>query len=126
MPETPVYITGKYATLTIDGAPACMDSWELNESAEPVDVTNWCSVRGPDGGVIRPEYEPGLIEGDFSASGPYKGLAPAIGALVPIVFGVNATLTAQRLCLVTSVKVSTELKGKATLSISGKICGVIT
>lgn len=123
---TPIFITGKYATLTIGAAAQCLDSWELNESGEPIDVTNWCSTRGTDGGVIRAEYEPGLIEGDFSASGPFKGAAPAIGDIVDIVFGVNATVTAARKCLITSVKIQTELKGKATVNISGKVVGLPT
>jgi hypothetical protein len=120
----PVFITGKYASISIGGVLMCLDSWDLDESGEPVDVTTWCSPRGTDGGVIRAQYEPGLIEGSFTASGPFKGVAPAIGDSVTIIFGVNATITASRQCLITGVKISTELKGKASISISGKVVGL--
>ena len=122
----PVFITGKYASISIGGVLMCLDSWDLDESGEPVEVTTWCSPRGLDGGVIRAEYEPGLIEGSFTASGPFRGVAPAIGDVVNIVFGVNSTITAARQCLITGVKISTELKGKASVSISGKVVGLPT
>ena len=122
----PVFITGKYASISIGGVLMCLDSWDLDESGEPVEVTTWCSPRGLDGGVIRAEYEPGLIEGSFTASGPFRGVAPAIGDVVNIVFGVNSTITAARKCLITGVKISTELKGKASVSISGKVVGLPT
>jgi hypothetical protein len=119
------YITGKYAYITFNGQPACMDSWELDESTEPIDVTNWCSVRSPvDGGIVRAEYEPGLVEGTWSTSGPYRGVAPVIGEIYEICFGVNQQYSAVRSCLVLNVKVQTEVKGKATINISGKVVGI--
>ena len=128
MPEpltTPVFITGKYASLTIGGQPVCMESWDLEESAEPIDVTTWCSPRDPlDNGVIRAEYEPGLIDGSFNMSGPYRGVTPSKGDIVEITFGVNATINIKRKCLIQSIKVATELRGKATVTISGKIVGL--
>lgn len=111
MPVTQYY-AGKFASITVGGTTYPMDTWSLDDTAEEVDVTNFTSLGFK-------QTIPGISSATFSASGPYIGTAPIAGAAGLIVFGVAVGVTATRNMTITSVKVNTSVKDKATLEISG-------
>jgi hypothetical protein len=106
------YLAGKFAFITVGGTSYPMDSFSLDDTAEEVDVTNFTSLGFK-------QTIPGIGSATFSASGPYTGTAPTAGAAGLIVFGISAAVSATRNMTITSVKVSTQVKDKATLEITG-------
>lgn len=112
------YYSGKNASITIGGVLYPMDSWNLDDTCEQVDVTNFTT--GGEQALIA-----GITSGTMSTSGPYAGLAPVTGATGLITFDVGGGGgAATRKILITSVKKSTQVKDKATLEISGSITAV--
>ena len=108
------YYAGKFATLTIGGVAYPMDSWSLDQTMEEVAVTNVTSGGGRQ--VIA-----GIAGGSMSASGPYSGASPTVGATGTVIFDVGGGSTASKTILLTSVKTATAVKDKATLDVSGSI-----
>lgn len=108
------YYAGKNASITIQGISYPMDTWDLSDDTEEVDVTNFTS------GGIR-ELIAGIYTGSMSTSGPYNGTAPTTGTTGTIIFNVGGGVTASRKIFLNSVKTNTAVKDKATLSISGSI-----
>ena len=112
------YYSGKNASITIGGILYAMDNWSLEDNCEEVEVTNFTT------GGLRAVID-GIVGGNMSTSGPYTGLVPTIGSIGLITFDVGGGGgAATRKILITSSKKSTEVKGKATLEVSGSITAV--
>lgn len=116
------YYAGKLASFSFAGTVFTMDSWTLDENVEEVEVTNFATVdpTAPLNGAVRTVI-PGVPGGTFTASGPYSGAAPLKGTYGMAVFGAGQGNAASRSVLITNVKISTQVKDKATLEISGSI-----
>jgi hypothetical protein len=127
------YYVGKNAGLEIDGDVICLTDWNLTVTAEEVDLTTFCSIgqAGTYVGEVRGvnTVVGGIIGGSMSASGPYTGIAPTAGQVVPVVFflstlpgGPSFTQT----FLITSVNITQNVRDKAMLEISGTLTAIPT
>jgi hypothetical protein len=127
------YYVGKNAGIEIDGQVICMTDWSLNTTAEEVDLTTFCSV-GNAGTIFEGikgvnTVVGGILGGSMSASGPYTGIAPTVGDVVPVVFflstlpgGPSFTQT----FLITSVNITQNVRDKAQLEVAGTLTALPT
>lgn len=126
------YFVGKYAAFVLDGTPYCLTDYNLEINSEPVDLTTFCSI-GQAGTVVGAvagvnTVVGGIIGGNFTASGPYTGVAPVVGDIVSIVFylasptGPSFTQT----FLITSVRIATNVRDKATIELAGDLTALAT
>ena len=116
----PAYLSGKYALITFGAVAQQMDNWKLTEVAEFVDCTNFLTLGHEDG-------VDGIENGKFSTSGPYKGSGePSKGSIVTVEFGHSASIKASRRCYVEEVELGTDVKGKGTISVTGRILPIYT
>jgi hypothetical protein len=111
----PAYLSGKYCFIKFATVPQQMDVWDLEESAEFVDCTNFMSLGHEDG-------VDGIEAGTWSTSGPWGGGAlPTKGSVIEVVFGATTLITETRRVYVERAKRNAPVKGKVTVDISGKI-----
>jgi hypothetical protein len=127
------YYVGKNAGLEIDGDVICMTDWALDVTSEEVDLTTFCSI-GQAGTVVGEvkgvnTVVGGIIGGSMSASGPYTGIAPVAGQVVPVVFflstlpgGPSFTQT----FLITSVRITQNVRDKAVIEVAGTLTALPT
>lgn len=110
------YYVGKSAAIVINGTPYCMTDWSLDLTTEEVDVTSFCS-----GGFTH--VLGGITGGSMSASGPYTGTAPTVGTVIPVIFYVASPggPSFTQNVLLTSVRVTQNVRDKAMLEIAGTI-----
>lgn len=115
------YFTGKNAAIVIGGVPYCLTDWSLNLTSDEVDLTTFCS-----GGVNT--VVGGILGGDMSASGPYTGSAPTVGQVYNVIFYLAAPggPSFQQYFLITSVRVATNVRDKATIEVSGTLTALAT
>lgn len=120
MPYT--YFAGKFAFITLGGVTYPMDTWEFSEQIETVEVTNFTTVNSDSAKPlgVQKQLIPGVYGGSFSTSGPYIGVAPIAGVRGVAVFGYATGLSVTRNVITVEVKLNTQVKDKATLSISGE------
>ena len=122
------YYVGKNAGISIDGTVICMTDWALDVTSEEVDLTTFCSL-GEAGTVVGAvkgvnTVVGGIIGGSMTASGPYTGLAPTAGSVVPVVFFLS-TLPGgpsfNQTFLITSVRITQNVRDKAVLEVAGTL-----
>ena len=114
------FYTGKTGSVTIGANAQPLTDWSLDGKVEPIEVTNFTS-----GGYQ--ESVAGIASIDITASGPYDGGAgaqPGDSASFVLAAGSGAgapsfTVTAR----VTSVKIDTNVKGVAMVSITAQSTG---
>jgi hypothetical protein len=126
------YFVGKNAGIVINGQPYCLTDWALDITTEEVDLTTFCSV-GQAGTVVGPvrgvnTVVGGIVGGSMTASGPYQGAAPTSGEIYTVVFYL-ATPTGPSFTqtfLITSVRVTQNVRDKAMLEIAGTLTAIPT
>lgn len=115
------FYAGKSASLTIGATAQPMTDWTLDTKEEAVDTTNFTS-----GGYQ--ESVGGINSADITCTGPYDGTSGVtMGTAASFVLatgggGPSFTVTAR----VTSVNVSTNVRGVATVSITAQSTGSFT
>lgn len=109
------FYAGKGGSFSIGATAYPMDTWSISVDTDEVEVTNFQSSG-------QKSLIAGIQGGSVSASGPYNGSAITSGALANFTFGVGvgASLGPFQV-LITSVKVDTSVKDKATVEVSGSL-----
>lgn len=110
------FYAGKGGWFDIDGVQYPMDTWSVSIETDEVEVTNFQSLG-------QKNLIAGIQGGTVSASGPYNGTAPTSGALAFFTFGLatGGPSIGPYQVLITSVKVDTAVKEKATIDISASL-----
>lgn len=130
------YFVGKNAAIVINSVPYCLTDWNLEVNSEEVDITTFCSV-GQAGTVVGQvrgvnTVVGGVIGGSMTATGPYTGGAPSAGEIYPVIFYLGSPTGPQngpsftQTFLITSVRVTQNVRDKATLEISGTLTALPT
>jgi hypothetical protein len=115
------FYAGKTASLTVGASAQPMTDWTLDVKEEAIDTTNFTS-----GGYQ--ESDGGIRGADITCTGPYDGTSGVtMGTTASFVMatgggGPSFTVTAR----VTSVNVSTNVRGVATVSITAQSTGSFT
>jgi hypothetical protein len=109
------FYAGKGGSFLIGATAYPMDTWSVSIDVDEVEVTNFQSSGNK--ALIA-----GVQGGSVSASGPYNGGTITSGALASFTFGVAAGLSVGTFqVLITSVKIDTSVKEKATIEVTGSI-----
>jgi hypothetical protein len=111
------FYAGKNGSLSVGGTAYPMDTWSLSIDVDEVEVTNFQSAG-------QKSLIAGIAGGAVSASGPYNGAAPSAGSLASFTFGLASGVTlgsTSYQVLITSVKVDTTVKEKATIEVTGSL-----
>jgi hypothetical protein len=109
------FYAGKGGSISIGGASYPMDTWSISVDVDEVEVTNFQSLGNK-------SLIAGVQGGSVSASGPYGGGTITAGTLANFTFGVGvgASLGTFQV-LITSVKIDTSVKEKATIEVTGSL-----
>jgi hypothetical protein len=130
------YYVGKNAAIAINGVPYCLTDWNLDITTEEVDLTTFCSLgqAGTAVGLVQGvnTVVGGIIGGSVSASGPYTGGAPTSGQVYPIIFYLGSPTgpaggpSFTQTFLITSVRLSQNVRDKAMIEITGTLTALPT
>lgn len=109
------FYAGKGGSFLIGATAYPMDTWSISVETDEVEVTNFQSSG-------QKALISGIQGGSVSSSGPYNGVAITSGSIANFTFGVGtgATLGPFQV-LITSVKIDTSVKEKATVEVSGSL-----
>ena len=117
------FYAGKLASLTIGAAAQPMTDWTLDVKEEAIDTTNFTS-----GGFQ--ESVGGIDAADITCTGPYDGTSGVtMGTVVSFVLATGGAVPGPSFTVparVTSVNVSTSVRGVATVSITAQSTGTFT
>ena len=109
------FYAGKGGSFTIGATAYPMDTWSVSIDVDEVEVTNFQSSGNK-------SLIAGVQGGSVSASGPYGGGTITSGALASFTFGVATGVSVGTFqVLITSVKIDTSVKEKATIEVTGSI-----
>lgn len=109
------FYAGKTGFFTIGAVSYPMDTWSISIDVDEVEVTNFQSSGNK-------SLIAGVQGGSVSASGPWNGSTITAGALANFTFGVATGVSVGPYqVLITSVKVDTSVKEKATIEVSGSL-----
>ena len=118
------FYAGKGGFFAINNVQFPMDNWSISVDVEEVEVTNFQSLGFK-------SLIAGLQGGTVSASGPYNGASITPGVLAAFTFGLATSPAAISLSppiqlglfqvLITSVKIDTSVKEKATIEVTGTL-----
>lgn len=107
------YYAGKNSSVTISASARPMDTWSLDLKCDPVDVTNFTSSGYQ-------ENVAGVFSADVSFGGPFDGTEGiSQGDSVAVTLGVHASLSYAVTVRLSSVKISTDVKGVARIDATG-------
>jgi hypothetical protein len=109
------FYAGKGGSFSIGATAYPMDTWSISVDTDEVEVTNFQSSG-------QKSLIAGVQGGSVSASGPWNGATITSGALAQFTFGVGVGVgIGPYQVLITSVKIDTTVKEKATIEVTGSL-----
>ena len=109
------FYAGKGGSFSIGATAYPMDTWSISIETDEVEVTNFQSVG-------QKALIAGIQGGSVSASGPWNGGTITSGSLAQFTFGVATGVSlGSYQVLITSVKIDTSVKEKATIEVTGSL-----
>lgn len=115
------YISGKAASISIQGVTMAFRKWKLSMKADALDVTNLTS------GGYR-EVIDGIISGSLSMEAPYdQGNMPLdVGTTYTVVLTYTTGITLTVSALITEIAPDIDVKREEVISVSAEVTGTFT